>query len=124
MRRDGLLSRLDLQPRPLLRALLTLMLVVAAVAAGSRGGRWLDPALLGYLLSALFAIFGIAYRYWSWVERPATAMYFRHSVARLLTPRGLLAVPKLLLLALDQLFLQRFIERRSLKRWGAHALIA
>lgn len=115
---------LDLQPRPLLRALLTLALVVAAVAAGSRGGRWLDPALLGYLLSALFAIFGIAYRYWAWVERPATAMYFRHSVARLLTPKGILAVPKLVLLALDQLFLQRFIERRSLKRWGAHALIA
>ncbi|HJW31938.1 MAG TPA: hypothetical protein VJ505_01100 [Holophagaceae bacterium] len=124
MQNPALLRRLDLQLRPLIRAVLTVLVVVASVMAGSRAGRWLDPALLGYLLSALFAIFGIAYRYWSWVERPATAMYFRHSVARLLTPKGLLEVPRLGLLALDQLFLQRFIERRSIKRWGAHALIA
>jgi uncharacterized membrane protein len=66
----------------------------------------------------------VAYRYWSWVERPATWMYLRHTLALLATPRGLVALPQMALLAMDQLFLQRFIERRSIKRWGAHALIA
>ena len=119
-----LLDRLDLEPRPLIRAALTTMALVGLVALGSRGGRWLDPALLGYLLASLFACFGVAYRYWSWLERPATDMYFRDTLRRLLSPRLLMTLPKLALLALDQIFLQRFIEKRSVKRWGAHALIA
>ncbi len=115
---------LDLEPRPLVRALLTTGVLCGTVALGSRGGRWLDPALLGYLLASVFACFGVAYRYWAWVERPATWMYMRHTLALLASPRALVALPRMVLLALDQLFLQRFIERRSLKRWGAHALIA
>lgn len=119
-----LFERLDLQGRPLLRAGLTTLGLVGLVALGSRGGRWLDPALLGYLLASLFACFGVAYRYWTWVERPATWMYLRHTLKLLASPRGLVALPKMVLIALDQMILQRFIERRSLKRWGAHALIA
>ncbi|HJW09233.1 MAG TPA: hypothetical protein VJ483_06330 [Holophagaceae bacterium] len=119
-----LADKLDLEPRPLLRAALTTALLVGLVALGSRGGRWLDPALLGYLLASLFACFGVAYRYWSWLERPATDMYFRDTLRRLLSPKVLATLPKLAWLALDQIFAQRFIEKRSLKRWGAHALIA
>jgi nitrate reductase gamma subunit len=118
------LASLDLQARPLVRAILTTLGLCGLVALGSRGGRWLDPALLGYLLASVFACFGVAYRYWEWVERPATWMYFRDTLRLLTSPRGLLQIPRLGLLALDQIFLQRFIEKRSLKRWGAHALIA
>lgn len=120
----SLTDRLDLEPRPLLRAGLSTVALCGLVALGNRGGRWLDPALLGYLLATLFACFGVAYRYFSWIERPATRMYFRHTVRTLLSARALKAIPRMILLALDQMFLQRFIEKRSLRRWGAHALLA
>ncbi len=119
-----LVGELDLEPRPLIRATLTTLVLCGLVALGSRGGRWLDPALLGYLLATLFAGFGVAYRYFSWLERPATGMYFRHTLRTLLSPRALKALPRMALLTLDQIVLQRFIEKRSLKRWGAHALLA
>ena len=115
---------LDLEARPLVRAALATLALCGLVALGNRGGRWLDPALLGYLLATLFACFGVAYRYFSWIERPATRMYFQHTVGTLLSPRVFRALPRMLLLALDQMFLQRFIEKRSLRRWGAHALLA
>jgi len=120
----SLSARLDLEPRPLVRATLATLVLCGAVALGSRGGRWLDPALLGYLLATHFACFGVAYRYFSWIERPATRMYFGHTVRTLLSAKILRAAPRMALLALDQMFLQRFIEKRSIKRWGAHALLA
>ncbi len=120
----SLSDRLDLEIRPLLRAGLATAALCVVVALGSRAGRWLDPALLGYLLATLFAFFGVAYRYFTWVERPATRMYFRHTVGTLLSPKAFKALPRMAVLALDQMFLQRFIEKRSLRRWGAHALIA
>lgn len=119
-----LLQRLELHPRPLTRAALTTLAAAGLVAAGSRGGRWLDPALLGYLLATLFACFGIAYRYWDWVDRPPTWMYFRHSLRTLLSVKGFKALFKMGTAAADQIVLQRFIEKRSLKRWGAHFLLS
>ena len=118
------LVALDLRPRPLFGATLASLGLIGLVALGSRGGRWLDPALLGYLLATLFAFFGVTYRYLTWLERPATRMYWRHTLRTLASPRVLLALPRMALLVLDQIFLQRFIERRSVKRWGAHALLA
>lgn len=119
-----LLGRLDLDARPLVRAALTTAALGLLVALGSRGGRWLDPALLGYLVACLFACFGVAYRYWAWVERPATRMYFGHTLRTLRSRKALAALARMALLGLDQLLLQRFIGKRSIKRWGAHALIA
>jgi hypothetical protein len=120
----SLFGVLDLEPRPLIRAFLATLVLCGAVALGSRGGRWLDPALLGYLLATLFACFGVAYRYFSWLERPATRMYFGHTVRTLLSPKVFRTLPRMAILALDQILLQRFIEKRSTRRWGAHALIA
>lgn len=119
-----LLQRLELHPRPLLRAALTTIAVAGLVALGSRGGRWLDPALLGYLLATLFASFGIAYRYWDWVDRPPTWMFFRHSLKTLLSPKGFKAFAKMGTAAADQIVLQRFIRKRSIRRWGAHFLLS
>jgi len=120
----SLSARLDLEPRPLIRAFLVTAALCGAVALGSRAGRWLDPALLGYLLATLFACFGVSYRYFTWIERPATRMYFRHTVRTLASAGAFKAIPRMVVLALDQMFLQRFIEKRSLRRWGAHALLA
>ncbi len=120
----SLSSSLDLELRPLFRAALVTLALIVVVALGSRGGRWLDPALLGYLLATLFACFGVAYRYFTWIERPATRMYFRHTLRTLLSPKVFKTLPRMALLALDQMVLQRFIEKRSPRRWFAHALIA
>jgi len=117
-------ARLELEPRPLLRASLATAALGGLIALGNHGGRWLDPALLGYLIASVFACFGVAYRYFTWLERPATAMYWRWTVRTFLSPRGLLRLPRMGLTLLDQLFLQRFIGKRSIRRWGAHACLA
>jgi hypothetical protein len=119
-----LCHRLELEPRPLVRASLATLLLAGLIALGNGGGRWLDPALLGYLIASLFAWFGVTYRYFTWLERPATAMYWRWTLRTFLRPAGLLRLPRMALVLLDQMFLQRFISKRSIKRWGAHACLA
>jgi hypothetical protein len=66
----------------------------------------------------------VAYRYWAWLERPATRVYWRWTLGTLRRAGGWKDALGMAKSALDQMFLQRFIEKRSLKRWGAHALIA
>ena len=88
-----ILTRLELEPRPLGRAALATAALARAVALGSGGGRWLDPALMGYLFASVFACFGVAYRYFTWLERPATAMYWRWTAAALRSPRAGAAWP-------------------------------
>ena len=118
------LTRLELEPRPLFRATFATLALCGLIALGNGGGRWLDPALLGYLVASLFAWFGVTYRYFTWLERPATAMYWRWTLRTFLSLRGLRRLPGLALALLDQMLLQRFIGKRSLKRWGAHACLA
>jgi len=117
-------QNLELEPRPLMRAGLASAVLVGVVALGSVGGRWLDPALLGYLFASVFACFGVAYRYFSWLERPATAMYWRWTARALRSPAGWRRLAGLPLILLDQMALQRFIGKRSLRRWSAHACLA
>ena len=109
-------ATLELEPRPVLRAAAVTGALCGLIALGNRAGRWLDPALLGYLIASVFACFGVAYRYFTWLERPATAMYWRWTVRAFLSPRGLLRLPRLALTLLDQMFLQRFIGKRSARR--------
>ena len=120
----NIFARLQLEPRPLLRAALATAALAGLIALGNGGGRWLDPALLGYLIASLFAWFGVTYRYFTWLERPATAMYWRWTLCTLFSPRGLRRLPRIGLILLDQMVLQRFIGKRSIKRWGAHACLA
>ena len=98
-----LCHRLELEPRPLVRASLATLLLAGLIALGNGGGRWLDPALLGYLIASLFAWFGVTYRYFTWLERPATAMYWRWTLRTFLRPAGLLRLPRMALVLLDQL---------------------
>ena len=120
----NILDRLELEPRPLLRAALATLALAGLIRLGSGGGRWLDPALMGYLIASVFAGFGVAYRYFTWLERPATAMYWRWTLTTFLSPRGLARLPRIALSLVDQMVLQRFIKRRSIRRWGAHACLA
>ncbi len=120
----SILSRLELEGRPLVWAALATGGLALGVALGSRGGRWIDPALLGYLVASLFAFFGVSYRYFAWLGRPATAMYWRWTLRGLVTPSRWRRTPRMALALADQMVLQRFIDFRAHRRWAAHALIA
>lgn len=118
------LPSIELDRRPLLRAAGATVLLGGVVALGSRGGSWIDPALLGYLIASIFAFFGVTYRYFSWLERPATAMYWQWTLKGLFRPRHWRRLPRMATTLADQMVLQRFIEFRARRRWVAHALIA
>ena len=47
------------------------------VFVGSRELHHFDAALFAYLFATLFAVFGIAYRYTIWLQRPPTAIYWK-----------------------------------------------
>ena len=53
------------------------LLLLALILVGSRNLAHFDAALVGYTFSVLFATFGLTYRYAMWLQRPATAMYWR-----------------------------------------------
>jgi len=100
-------------------------LVILGIIAGSRGFRDFDPALVPYAGATIFAAFGLGYRHSMWLNRPPTRLYWRRGWQYFLKPQRLL--PNLLRLPVllwDNLILQRFIERRSRRRWLAHWLIA
>jgi hypothetical protein len=101
------------------------MLLAACIVLGSRNLRDYDPMLLTYTFGALFAVFAVVYRYSVWLQRPATALYWRRGW-RLLFEPGRVA-PNLLFLAraaYANLLAQRFIRRRSLSKWLVHFSIA
>jgi len=100
-------------------------LLLLAIYFGSGRLRNFDAALVPYTGAAVFACFGVVYRYAMWLRRPPTRKYwfsgwrvFLHP-ARL--PRNVL---HLLQLVFQDFFAQRFIEKRSHQRWIAHWLIA
>lgn len=103
----------------LLTAILGVLIVV-----GSRNLAHFDAALVGYTFATLFAVFGLAYRYAMWLQRPPTAMYWRrgwevffrrgHRRANLRT---------WVRRVFGEFVLNRFILRRGFGRWLAHFLI-
>jgi nitrate reductase gamma subunit len=111
-----------LDRRGVIWGLLGVAAVLVLTIVGSHRLVWFDPALTGYLFGVIFAVFGIAYRYSVWLQRPPTAMLnrrgwdaFRHQ-----TGRNLVALPSLVT---SQLLAQTFIRRRSRSRWLAHQLV-
>lgn len=56
---------------------------------GSRNLTHFDAALVGYTFSVMFAVFGIAYRYSMWLQRPPTALYWRRGWQTFLNPKYL-----------------------------------
>src|SRR5690606_10666568 len=94
------------------------------IVAGSRRLSHFDAALVGYTFASLFAVFGIAYRYALWLQRPPTAVYWKRGWQVFLAPkqfpRNLLILAKRFLGAFA---LNNFIWRRSIARGAAHWLI-
>src|SRR5262245_32600669 len=103
-------------------------LVATALAGliiiGSRNLAHFDAALVGYTFATLFAVFGIAYRYAMWVQRPPTALYWKRGWQLFARPHylghNLLEFGRRFALGF---LLNRFIWRRSRERWLAHWLI-
>jgi hypothetical protein len=97
--------------------------IVVGIYAGSRRLRDFDAALVAYAGASVFAAFGLGYRYAMWLRRPPTRLYWRRGWEVFL--RRLPAnLPKVFVLAWDNLVAQRFIEKRSRLRWLSHLLLA
>jgi nitrate reductase gamma subunit len=111
-----------LDRRGVVWGLLGVAAVLVLTIVGSHRLVWFDPALTGYLFGVIFAVFGIAYRYSVWLQRPPTAMLNRRGwdAFRRQTGRNLVALPSLVT---SQLLAQTFIRRRSRSRWLAHQLV-
>ncbi|NLD75694.1 MAG: MFS transporter [Acidimicrobiales bacterium] len=102
--------------------LVVVTLMVAIVGSGNL--KWFDAALIGYLFGTLFAVFGVAYRYLVWLQRPPTARLNRRGweAFRQKGRRGANAVALPGLVA-NNLLAQNFIRKRSTARWFAHQLV-
>ena len=99
-------------------------LLALLIVAGSRNLDHFDAALVGYTVATLFAVFGIAWRYAMWLQRPPTRMYWRRGWQAAASPGAIVA--SLAFLA-RRLFVEfaanRFIFRRARLRGLAHWLI-
>jgi len=102
-------------------AALATVALVAAIAAGSRGFRDVDPALLGYLGATLVSTFATSWRASAFWRRPASAFYGRALLGSLGEPRRL---RRTIAAAGRDLAAQSFIRRRSAVRWAAHLLLS
>ncbi len=101
------------------------LLIMGAIYLGSGRLSRFDPPLAAYAAATVFAGFAIAYRYTMWVQRPPTWLYFKAGWRLFLRPNRLAKnLLKLVGLAWNQIVAQRFIERRSRKRWAAHMCLA
>jgi hypothetical protein len=96
----------------------------ALVAIGSQGFRGFDGALAGYCFATIFALFGVVYRYAVWLQRPATKLYWERGWQLFWQPGKRWHNTLLFFrLAFEKMIEQRFILRRSKRRWLAHQLI-
>ncbi len=68
-----------LDKKAFVKAIIATVVVIILVFAGSRELQNFDAALIAYLFGTVFAVFGIAYRYSVWIQRPPTRMYWRRS---------------------------------------------
>jgi len=99
--------------------------LIVAILVGSRGLKDFDPALVSYAGASVFAAFGIGYRYSMWLRRPPTRMYWYRGWQLFLQPRKLPGnILHLGRIFWNNIFLQRFIEKRSRIRWTAHWFLA
>jgi nitrate/nitrite transporter NarK len=103
---------------------LAMLVVAAAIVVGSRRLQHFDAALVGYTFATLFAVFGIAYRYSMWLDRPPTRLYWRRGwqvfFARRHLGANLAALGRRVTL---EFAANRFIFRRHRLRGLAHWLI-
>jgi NNP family nitrate/nitrite transporter-like MFS transporter len=97
-------------------------LVGAAIVVGSRNLQHFDAALVIYTFATIFMIWGAAYHYSVWLEKPPTRLYWRRTWD-LLRKQGLRGLGIMIERAVTHLGLQTFIAKRSRQRWWMHQLI-
>lgn len=108
----------------LIKATIAVIALIALVLIGSRDLQNFDPALVSYLLGTIFAVFGIAYRYSVWLQRPPTRLYWRRSMSFLFSKDFIPYFLRSVKLFVRNILLQRFIAYRSRSRWIGHFLLA
>jgi hypothetical protein len=69
-------------------------------------------------------VFGIAYRYSVWLQRPPTRMYWRRSMQFLFSKDFVPYALRSLKLFVRNILFQRFIYHRSSTRWWGHFMLA
>jgi hypothetical protein len=107
-----------------LAGLAATVVLAVLIVIGSRRLSHFDAALVGYTFATLFAVFGIAYRYTLWLQRPPTALYWKRGWQLFLDPRLLARNFVVLLKRFCGAFvLNNFIWRRGVARGAAHWLI-
>jgi hypothetical protein len=93
------------------------------IVLGSRNLEHFDAALVGYTFAALFATFGIVYRYSMWLRRPPTRMYWRRGWQVFFQPKFLATnLAEFGRRFVGEFALNRFILKRGQGRWAAHWL--
>ena len=101
------------------------LLILCGIYFGSGAFSRFDTPLAAYAAATVFAGFAIAYRYTMWIQRPQTWHYLRAGWRLFLTPKRLLPnLIKLCGLLWNQIVTQRFIGKRSHRRWAAHMCLA
>jgi hypothetical protein len=110
--------------RALAFAAVVTALLVVAIVVGSRNLQNFDAALVAYLFGTIFAVFGIAYRYAVWLQRPPTWRYFVRTWELLFSRQFISSLALLGRDFLNRVVAQRFILHRAKNRWIGHMLMA
>jgi NNP family nitrate/nitrite transporter-like MFS transporter len=97
-------------------------LLGAAIVIGSRNLQNFDSALVIYTFATIFMVWGVAYHYAVWLEKPPTQLYWRRTWD-LLRRQGMRGIALTLRSGVSHIALQSFIARRSRMRWWMHQLI-
>jgi hypothetical protein len=114
---------LSLRVRSICYGVLAAIILVLLIAAGSRGFRWFDAALIGYAVATVFAVAAVTYKYTFWLARPPTGRYWRRSWQLFFSYENFRRYTPLIPGAIADLFAQQFIRRRGVYRWVTHQCI-
>ncbi len=97
-------------------------LLGALIVIGSRNLQNFDAALVIYTFATIFMVWGVAYHYSVWLEKPPTRLYWRRTWD-LLRRQGIGGIALTVKSTVTHVALQTFIAKRSRARWWMHQLI-
>src|SRR5438876_2860238 len=97
-------------------------LLGAAIVIGSRNLQNFDAALVIYTFATIFMVWGVAYHYAVWLEKPPTRLYWRRTWD-LLRRQGIRGLALAVKSGVTHVAFQTFIAKRSRLRWWMHQLI-
>src|SRR5688572_27398578 len=107
-----------------LMALAASALLTALIILGSRNLEHYDAALFGYTVASVVAFGAVVFRYWIWLQRPATRVYWRRGWKLFQDRKNLIAnTSSAAKTIVGGMAVQKFIFRRGFSRWLMHQLI-